>query len=535
MNSLYEKLISIADSSDSLSGEGSPISHEKLLHSGPQFEAEITRLKADSTLKFRRKWEEIISKYSAVDDAESDEIDLHTGKITIDNGHLRSLPSEDIEIDGIKVNGDIWSGSYDFEKIERDQKRTQKNQRTLKHKLKEELKEKEAFHNSSFTTASESEILEDNLLLISSSPKKPRLSPSKKEYLSPLKSRSLHYISPNSGKSSSSPLSALDTSSSPFKRGLFYMDDSTSPSKPPTNIFSLSPLKRSSTPQLIYATETEDLSGDDSYSNNSTDDIPIVSDLIESKSVALYSCAFSRCLFYSAIRNEYKKHLTSSHSGELEHIGYPVSAKQHSDFTIPELTVLKLALHFPLHVELPEEPYRCSKSCNCVFTSADTAKEHREQAPKYCSKRRQVLLCPILGCNFMTDDGYYELRGHVSNHKRKSVTRAVRTGDLEDISDLFSDTVSSVESGDDEKGVKEANLSSLQSSVTPSTQPISSYSTIEHFTRTQGRQVSVSNRIPMIPPFQISHNIKGRVAENLSSALDNEDEGYSSIEELFKD
>ncbi|KAI5965441.1 hypothetical protein KGF57_000707 [Candida theae] len=58
------------------------------------FRAKLKRLERDSLRRFENKWTGIISKYSNInDEQESDEIDLVTGEIVTNNGHLHRLRS----------------------------------------------------------------------------------------------------------------------------------------------------------------------------------------------------------------------------------------------------------------------------------------------------------------------------------------------------------------------------------------------------------------------------------------------------------
>lgn len=465
----YEPLISLEEEweTESSSEDESPKIYDSLRNSGPQFEEQINRLKADSTLKFRRKWEEILEKYSSIDDTtESDEIDLRTEKIIIDNGHLRSLASEDREIEGVKVHGNIWSGTYDFEKDVRDQKRIQKHQRKIKHILKEQLKEEQRFHNTSHVNTSDSEALEDNLLLISSSPtKKPRLSPVKSvlvgdSFLSPLKK-----------------VSFLDA------------------------------------PHMNSSQEDDDF---------------LVVDIYDRSLVALFNCAFLHCNFYSESRQAYKTHLLSLHSGELSRIGYPVSGSP-SEYHISELTILKLTLHFPLNVELLD-PFRCTnKPCQRIFLSKEEAGAHS------CSTRRQVFLCPILGCNFMTDEGYSELKEHImgKHHSHKPTTKRC-TQEVQDVSEIFSDS-SLVFSDEEQKALspKDRKL------------PLREYPALRDTLRERRALRDILRERPSLsyPVREESPTPRSRSSilfSNFSINLDQktdftleENDGYSSIDELF--
>ncbi|PVH17455.1 uncharacterized protein CXQ87_000341 [Candidozyma duobushaemuli] len=102
---------------------------------------EISKLKTDSTKRFKERWEKILEKYSAIDDdLESDEIDLESGKITIDNGHLRSMAPNEIIVGGVKVNGDIWADDDSYDKAYSDQKRVQAHQERLRKRFESHIR-----------------------------------------------------------------------------------------------------------------------------------------------------------------------------------------------------------------------------------------------------------------------------------------------------------------------------------------------------------------------------------------------------------
>lgn len=63
-------------------------------------------LQLKSKLKFLSNWNKILTKYERIDDErESDEIDIITGKVLVDNGHLRGLRQN---------RGDVWVEEQEF-------------------------------------------------------------------------------------------------------------------------------------------------------------------------------------------------------------------------------------------------------------------------------------------------------------------------------------------------------------------------------------------------------------------------------------
>lgn len=433
----YEKLISIEDVSDysSSSGEENSVLNHALTQSGQQFQADINKLKRNSSVKFRKQWHEIIQRYSLIDDTvESDEIDLHTGKIIVDNGHIRSLADDGQTIDGVRIHRSIWAGDYDYERILKEEDRSQRHERKHKQKMRAKLKSEDRFHNSSPINTSDSEVLEDNLLLIN-------LSPSKRLSISPLKRKA-------------SKLPSRFMLPSPVKRSMKIMGSS--PEKETSSLLAESlPIKAGCA--RIEQIELENPDYDELYS--------VISDLTDNVSIALFSCAFPGCPFSSESKASYRAHLISNHATGLQRIGYPVSStsRRQEVYHIPELTILKLNLHFPMQMNiLPEIPYECKKklvsgNCKKIFLNSDQLAEHQSKFPQECSIRKQVLLCPILGCDFMTDDGFKEWRTHVNSHESKlervKFSDPERKGSnaelMDDIEDVFSDTVSSLDFSDD--------------------------------------------------------------------------------------
>lgn len=181
----FTDLISLGDSEDSTDEILQLSIASKKYTSEAEFQSEINKLKAESTRKFRNKWEQILYKYSLInDDVESDEIDLFTGKVTIDNGHLRSLQTYVPNKEGIKQN--VWDIEYDAERDEQTAKRKEKEELKKKHRLKNTLKAESLFHLNNISRSRHNspvrKVSPDNILLLDPSPtKKQRVSPTKKE------------------------------------------------------------------------------------------------------------------------------------------------------------------------------------------------------------------------------------------------------------------------------------------------------------------------------------------------------------------
>lgn len=518
LGSSYEQLISIEDSSD-LDPESAPdvFLLGKDTIDPINFETDINRLKAENASKFKRRWDEIIAKFSSIDDEkESDEIDLYSGKITIDNGHLRSLRSADNVIDGIRVHSSIWAGDYDFDKQLQHQKRRQKSVSQNKHELKQKLKAERKFHNSSVVN-SDSDALEDNLLILGSSPTKKhkcirdgeidglklpldtsspllRSPRSKGAGSSPLKKHVVHSPlkkSPKTGMISRGQSQDLrlekqrytgSTESfrttklhEPYEKSsneLSHSHKRTS-SNEVTSIHEFTDAPEFTVPELTDSFEhtgphaTSELHGP--THQHGMDPRELTESLFEQTlllewsrvpDLALYSCAFRDCGIVSESRLSYRIHLLRTHSPELQEIGYPVVASpQKGTPFVDEITILKLNLHFPLQVELPKSnPYVCGlaigrRSCRKLFFHESELLTHRRASPISCSAKRQVLSCPILGCTFMTDVSFEDYRVHMTSHHMRENPGKCHLESIEaDVSDYFSDSVSSLSFTDSEPG-----------------------------------------------------------------------------------
>lgn len=484
-----ETLISIDDSDDSsgyASEKTESLTYFLAQSSVENFEADVTKLKQDSSAKFKKRWEEIIQRYSKIDDdAESDEIDLRTGKITVDNGHLRSLAGEGQMINGVKLHSSIWTGDYDYDKMVKEESRLQTQERRAKHRMREKLKREDKFYNGS-PLAADSDSVADSVLVVDQSPtKRSTISPLKRKpslpagYISPVKRSlvdSLNLLSPRRDSRGSGHMFSPRHMSSPM-RGSYI----SSPMRSSSHI---------SSPSSIYPSHIRKSVSDNALtpgklhfgSPTTTHDelYSMVSDLNDNIQMSLYTCAFPGCRFSSEFKSAYRAHLLLNHASELNRIGYPVARESGvdvPDMTIPEMTILKLTLHFPLQLTIsPEKPLGCLKQlaggrCTKSFLSSKQLALHHEKYPSQCSTRRQVLLCPILGCHFMTDGGGEEWKIHVNSHLSKSNSRGdisnnrgelkpkmgiIDSGVMESLDDVFSDTVSSLEFSEDES--KKTNM-----------------------------------------------------------------------------
>ncbi|KAK6200453.1 uncharacterized protein RJT21DRAFT_44220 [Scheffersomyces amazonensis] len=438
----------------------------ELLKNDNEFQAVIRKLKSESTQRFKNKWEEILHKYSIIDDEkESDEIDLSTGLIIRDNGHLRSLNTSNERVGNVKLDRNIWDYNYDVDKEVSQQKSNEARRRRRKQELKAKLKQEQKFHNinlqNEINSKSKKRIpTEDNLLQLDPSPtKKSRLQISRSS--SPIK---LEYISPMKGKIpcetvNVSPIKARNlNNSNPFQDDTQFLsyvskessymsshDSETSetsranPSDDSDNLYSTPKYINITNNTNTYESSTEgeeSESFDDEYSivldplginNNNIDPIP---------ETIIYQCAFSECTYCTGNKSLYQSHLLEKHSAELHFIGYPISP-------IPDYMPHKIRFneqrlnkHFPLTYDVPPIPDSgdgqaiiCNKSlengklCQKSFPTMKHLLIHQQE--NSCSSKKQVLMCPLLGCGFLTEDGYLEWRAHFikENHHLQPTQR----------------------------------------------------------------------------------------------------------------
>lgn len=293
----FERLISLEND---LGGETSPTLFARVRPSAQDIDDEISRLKSASTSRFKEKWEQILEKYAAIDDnLESDEIDLETGKITIDNGHLRSMVPNEIVVGGVKVNGDIWAEDDSYDKAYNDQRRVKAHQEKLRQRFEGHIR-----RHREGSPLTKDAIPDDNLHLAFSSP-------SKRSY-----SRLLSEQPSSLALSQSEDSDFSDTNPSPFR----VSQAGSLPSSPLKRSTSISPTKR------------------------------------HQRTPHWFNCAFEYCPFMTEEKLVYEDHLLSDHCNELSFIGYPVKGDESKvKRVITELCTRKLALHFPLNIDSAEQ------------------------------------------------------------------------------------------------------------------------------------------------------------------------------------
>ncbi|RLV93833.1 hypothetical protein JA1_002217 [Spathaspora sp. JA1] len=311
----------------------------------------IKRYQKKSRDKFLNKWSEIIDKYSHIDPLESDEIHLATGEIIVDNGHLKSLRVGTNE--SRRYLNDLIVTAAD-----------------MSPKLDQKL---------SYKLSSPREISEDNLLLNPMKRKKKREQEPEEE-------------EEESEDDSEEPDDGFDPS--PTKGVVPFYKDDTSPIK-----------KQRTTPKEDSFEEEYNIIIEPYYFLQP-----------QPQQLKLYHCAIQSCQYVTGNKQLYKSHLLKTHSSILSQLGYPVTSSE----TLVERVKVDVDLlnsQCPSRYNIPpwRKPLTCGKqqggsSCKMFFLNAQDLLSH--QASSTCSGQNQVLVCPMLGCGYLTDGGYLEWRHH---------------------------------------------------------------------------------------------------------------------------
>ncbi|EGW31256.1 uncharacterized protein SPAPADRAFT_51283 [Spathaspora passalidarum NRRL Y-27907] len=316
--------------------------------------------------KFWSKWNQIIDKYSQIDPEEGDEISLHTGQITIDNGHLKSLPERGPRrmLNDLIVK-DEWSDGISPPKQPRKPRKLKLSTLPPPPPLQ--------FMGPP---------VEDNLLL-NPAPLKRR-----KEIDEPL--------------ANSTFLEGDDFDElSPTKGEVPFYDDNTSP------------VKKQRTKPKAKPIPKEDDSFEEEYS--------IIMEpyyflpTLEAPQ-KLYPCAIKPCQYITGNKVLYKSHLLKEHAPVLATLGYPVPSHEKLHGKV-KVDIDSLQMQCPSRYSIPpwRQPIICGKqvsreSCKMFFLNSKDLLTHQSSCS--CSAKKQVLLCPMLGCGYMTDGGYLEWRQH---------------------------------------------------------------------------------------------------------------------------
>lgn len=421
----FTDLISL-DSESQSDSEIIQIDQSKSYETEQEFQNDINKLKTASTLKFRNKWEEILQRYSKInDDLESDEIDLSTGEIIKDNGHLKSL-----NVGNHTSIKDVWSADFDAERDMKNARRRERSSQVRKNQIKQHLKAQDQFHinpnrQQSPTPTPTRKVSPDNILLLDPSPtKKQRISPTKKQ------EKQAVDLSPKLSGISDSDLEVelLEplNQSTPTKRHTDTLIDSTTRSKTEFDPF----VDKSSTNSEFKISSTIGKTLDIEEDFDEEYLIVYLPQLnVNAAHYSIYSCCFDDCEYTTGNREIFERHLLSKHRTELYHIGYPISAdeiEKSKRVTLNSSIIDKVTGYFPLIQKVPPLPlssdgkmFICGRrsssngrACRREFLSMDEWQDHKQRYPLHCSYKKQVHVCPVLGCGFMTEDGYKHYRQH---------------------------------------------------------------------------------------------------------------------------
>lgn len=340
------------------------------------FEKRVENLQARSRTRFRHQWDAILDKYSQIDDEkESDELDLSTGEIITDNGHLRSLSHHNSSESGIT---NIWDPNLELEstKLKGTYASPRKPTYVSPARRPKSLDIRDID-------------LQDNVLLLSPSPKK-----SKRTSMS------------------SSPSSYLPESPSKDTPKRRNERDTTS--------IRYSPTKDSNTPVRKLFSNASSNTTNDPFMEGTCH---VKCDFAAPTKLSIYHCAIESCDFCTGNRSEYRKHLIETHRSELIHIGYPLnpSASPRTDYTQDCDDIKKV---FPLFFDtILTEPLRCNSKisslarCRRMFFSLADLNRHLMSSD--CDPRTPIYTCPILGCSFQTEH-FEGLRDHFKNYTSKA-------------------------------------------------------------------------------------------------------------------
>ncbi|GEQ72316.1 hypothetical protein JCM33374_g6003 [Metschnikowia sp. JCM 33374] len=558
-----------------------------------QLECDVARLKAQNTDRLQRRWDEIIAKYSNIDDdKESDEIDLNTGKITIDNGHLRSFADDGVA-NGSRVVSSVWAMDDNFEKETRRHKHAEKVKRRLRYEEKQRLKATAMFYKPHMKVVdSGSDVLEDNLSLLSPSPTKKHKSSSTS--VSPSKpglkmedTQILGYghrlatpqSSPLKGKVPSLAFSPSESSLESPSRPGSQQRVLLSPVRQKLDLKNVPHLGicpdsdgedyTSEDDNLIDNSESDGLSHDlksntmashqrddvlekeenihEDDNNTEYEDSFSVLEICDAAPYAYFTCAFYGCPYTSQSKASYRAHLLSSHSPELRQIGYPVDTEKRYNLPLPGDTIPKLNVHFPLKIHRPPvRPHICGSEtkygrCQKMFIDESLFLKHKEQCPRRCSAKRQVLPCPVLGCDFMTDTSYGDFYRHIRSHETECMPKEESKHNPQhgstDVAEYFSDSVSSISFSETEKENHHEDV--LPDKWTTQVNQNSGHTKTESARkkdnvpkRHPSKYRPIESTTDMVPKLNI---LESGVNFNLDLETKARDSGYSSIEELFQD
>lgn len=377
---------------------------------GPSLSDLRIEVPEDILQRERKRFNHIFEKYSVQDESlVTDVVHIHTGTIVKDNGHLKSLKDQEGGVSGLGLITDLWV--EDFSLLTLPQRR--KIIDTL-HKIQEKHQLLGKFSDFISPSNSSSHTLE---------------SPTKKQ-----RRRSFESSSPLKADSLNTWFPKLENENSDT-----YLE---SPTKSGVTNFSFFDDQGGQLSQIV---QNDQGSHNSEFSDNDQDcdENSSINESLESYDVDLVSlvafdycptttaieCAFLECGYTSEIRKDYGEHLLRNHSDQLAQLGYPFTM-ENSDaalIAIPDTCILRLHEQFPLEMNFPLEPLRCGNNlkdgpCKKLFLNQEELLAHQAE-PNKCSTKRQVLKCPVLGCEYITEESYDMITLHTKTHRYVGLTR----------------------------------------------------------------------------------------------------------------
>lgn len=177
---------------------------------------------------------------------------------------------------------------------------------------------------------------------------------------------------------------------------------------------------------------------------------------LTSEKGAIYTCCFHKCDYTTGNKKLFESHLLLKHRTELYIIGYPISKDEIDRTKRPLITQKMIDLLnkcFPLSHEVPMLPLSADRkmlNCNLKLNDSENRcrrefltkyelSQHQNSFPLKCSGKVQVYVCPLLGCGYMTDEGYLSWRQHFidENHWMRNSVRGKITENNNGDSDSF--------------------------------------------------------------------------------------------------
>lgn len=427
-----------------------------------QFNKKYNELKDESLRKFYQRNQEIFNKYSQIDDSkESDEIDILTGEIITNNGHLDRISGNDND-----NNKNIWRVDYNRYLKESEQELDDEKS------MKKIVKKLDLFNGKGRNMDDG----DDDDEVMKFSPTKGKVPSGLETEESPIKKRKLNTIIQQSvSDDDESEDDDVDDDTGDYYYESIIVNDRDKPfkllkKKLDLNLPKLSSNNRpillpnnlqndisSSTEsieemqhplqnnQVESSSETEDFPSLESspypiHQKNSFDEeYQIIEDPLayllypkedEQDTLKIYQCAFKKsCKYCTGNKKLYEDHLLHSHSFQLSKLGYTISISTTTtseESNIDGIDFINLFNDFPKKINLPKESkiFSCDNEigingsrCQKYYLNEKLLNEHKLKLDD-CSIKKLVLFCPILGCGYMTDCGYNDWRNHMieSNH-----------------------------------------------------------------------------------------------------------------------